>query len=254
MSKQVLVTGASSGMGAATSRLLTERGCRVIGVDRDLEGLAALQEAGYAESTKRVDLADGDSIRDQLDGLAVDALINVAGLGPDSGKPELIWAVNLLAPLRVAQAVKVLPGGSIINVASVTGELADDRHGALLTDPLRDGFLGEVLAVLGDDAMAYTYSKWAVLRETARLAVELAPDVRVNAVSPGIAATPMGDRSMQFTWTQKVAQRIPLGRLGEAREIACAIAFLVSDDASYVTGARLVVDGGYVASRRRGPT
>jgi NAD(P)-dependent dehydrogenase (short-subunit alcohol dehydrogenase family) len=98
--------------------------------------------------------------------------------------------------------------------------------------------------------MAYTYSKWALLRETERMAVEWAPGVRVNAVSPGIVATPMGERSMEFAWTQKAASRIPATRLGTAEEVAMAIAFLVSDAASYVLGARLVVDGGYVASRR----
>jgi len=250
MSQSVLVTGAASGMGHATCRLLSRRGYTVIGVDIDAEGLGRLREEAAARSVHVVDLADEASIRGELGGMRVDSLVNVAGLGPDAKRPEAIWSVNLLAPLRLASAVEVREGGSIVNVASVTGELADEAHAGLLDDPLRPEFLPDVISVLGDGPLAYTYSKWAILRETERMAVRCAPSIRVNAVSPGIIATPLGERSMQYTWTRKTAQRIPADRLGTAVEVANAIAFLVSDEASYVTGSRLIVDGGYVASRR----
>lgn len=251
MSMRAVVTGAASGMGAATARLLSERGFEVTAVDRDADGLAALVEEGAAARAILVDLTDGGAVQDALGGVVTDSLVNVAGVGPDAGDPTLIWTVNLLAPLRLIRDVRVEAGGSIVNVASITGELAPPAHADLLDDPLRDGFLEAATEEVGDATMAYTYSKWALLRETERLALRMAPHVRVNAVSPGIIETPMGNRSMKFDWTRKAADRIPSGRLGRADEVADAIEFLVSGRASYITGARLVVDGGYVASRRR---
>lgn len=246
----VLVTGAASGMGAATARLLAGEGHRVLGIDVDGDGLERLRSAGEVHETAVVDLSDRAAIEDSVGALELDALVNVAGLGPDSANARLIWAVNLLAPLWIANAVRVRPGGSIVNVASITGELAAGRFADLLDDPLRDGFLDEAVAAAGEPVDAYTHSKWGLLRETERMAVRRAPDVRVNAVSPGVIETPMGTRSMKFDWTRKAADRIPAGRLGRAEEVARAVRYLVSDDASYVTGSRLVVDGGYVALQR----
>ncbi|MCK5892595.1 SDR family oxidoreductase [Aeromicrobium sp.] len=246
----VLVTGAASGMGAATARLLAAGGHRVVGIDVDADGLGRLAADGSLVEALVVDLADPAAITAAVGGREVDALVNVAGLGPDAQNARLIWSVNLLAPLRVAAAVSVRAGGSIVNVASITGELAVARHADLLEDPLREGFLDEVVAVAGEPAEAYTHSKWGLLCETERMAVRLAPQVRVNAVSPGVVETPMGERSMQFDWTRKAADRIPAGRLGRADEVARAVRFLISPDASYVVGSRLVVDGGYVARQR----
>ena len=249
--RNVLVTGAASGMGEATARTLAAEGWAVTGVDISASGLARLREQGVLVDGLAIDLADPEAVDAGLAGVEVDALVNMAGLGPDCGSGELIWRVNLLAPLRIVAAVRLRPGGSVVNVASVTGELADSTHAPLLAEPERRGFLDEVLALLGEPAMAYTYSKWALLRESDAMAVRLAPGVRVNAVSPGIVDTPMGERSMRFAWTRKTAERIPLGRLGQPAEVAAAVSFLISDAASYITGGRLVVDGGYVASRRR---
>jgi NAD(P)-dependent dehydrogenase (short-subunit alcohol dehydrogenase family) len=250
MTTRALVTGSASGMGAATACVLSARGFEVIGVDVDAQGLAGLHDAGVITRSIVVDLSDRASVAAALAGVEVDALVNAAGLGPDTKNARLIWAVNLLAPLWVVNSVHLRPGGSIVNVASITGELSDGRHAELLAQPLRDGFLEEVVLAVPDSVNAYTHSKWALLRETERLAVLLAPEVRVNAVSPGVIATPMGTRSMKFDWTRAAVERIPAGRVGEAVEVAEVIGFLVSDAAAYVSGARLTVDGGYVASRR----
>jgi 3-oxoacyl-[acyl-carrier protein] reductase/meso-butanediol dehydrogenase/(S,S)-butanediol dehydrogenase/diacetyl reductase len=252
---RVLVTGAASGMGAATSRLLSAGGWQVTGLDRDEDGLRRLAGEGALSDYRRVDLSVRSEVIDSARGLEVDAVANVAGLAPDARDGRAIWAVNLVAPLLLVRTLApAMPkGGAVVNVASITGEMADDRHAAVLADPLDDAFLDSLDEALLETTMAYTYSKWALLRHTDQLAVDLAPDVRVNAVSPGIVDTPMGQRSMQFEWTAKTSGRIPAGRLGTPEEIASAIAFLLSDGASYVTGSRLVVDGGYVASRRVKP-
>lgn len=239
-------------MGAAASRLLSAEGWQVTGLDRDEDGLRRLAGEGALHDFRRVDLSVRGELIDGVSGIDVDALANVAGLGPDARDGRAIWAVNLVAPLLLVRTLApALPkGGVVVNVASIAGEMADARHAALLADPLADSFLDGLDEALLDGAIAYTYSKWALLRHTDQLAVDLAPDVRVNAVSPGIVDTPLGQRSMQFEWTAKTSGRIPAGRLGAPEEIASAIAFLLSDGAAYVNGSRLVVDGGYIASRR----
>ena len=237
-------------MGAATARHLSARGFDVIGVDVDAEGLERLHNDGATVRSIVLDLSDRASVVGELAGVEVDALVNAAGLGPDVENARLIWAVNLLAPLWIINTVHLNPGGSIVNIASITGELCDGRHADLLAQPQRDDFLDEVSLAVPDSVNAYMHSKWALLRETERLATALAPEVRVNAVSPGVIETPMGARSMKLDWTRKAVERIPAGRQGRAEEVAEVIGFLVSDAAAYVSGARLVVDGGYVASRR----
>lgn len=250
--RRVLVTGAASGMGAATSAMLAAQGDHVIAVDVDVAGLERLIEQGDAHEALRLDLTDRTAISEVLGGLEVDAVANVAGLGPDAKDPRLIWAVNLIAPLAVIATVgPSLPAGApVVNVASVTGELANDDWSGLLADPLADGFVDAAMAVLGDGAMAYTFSKWGILHHTDRLAVEWSPRLRINSVSPGVVDTPMGARSMQFEWTAKTVERIPQGRTGRPEEVAAVVRFLLGDEAAYVTGSRIVVDGGYVASRK----
>jgi NAD(P)-dependent dehydrogenase (short-subunit alcohol dehydrogenase family) len=252
----VLVTGAASGVGAATARTLTAAGWRVIGVDRDAAGLAARTASGDLAEHRVVDLSSVAEIEVGLQGLRVDAIANVAGVGPDIGVSRAIWAINLVAPLTICRLLADLmpAGAAIVNVSSVTGEQADDRYAESTSEPLADGFLDRISVEVADPALAYTYSKRALLTHTTRLALQLAPQVRVNAVSPGIIDTPMGQRSMQFAWTAKTASRIPAGRLGRPDEVASAIAFLLSTDSSYVYGSRLVVDGGHVASRHMSGT
>jgi NAD(P)-dependent dehydrogenase (short-subunit alcohol dehydrogenase family) len=255
--KRILVTGAASGVGAALVTLLADRGAHVTAVDRDADGLARLARAAAAVSTITLDLTDSEQIDRALGSLELDGVANVAGAGPDLGDVRRIFAVNLVAPFRVLQAAQanLLDGAAAVNVGSIAGALADDRYADLLADPLDPDLVDRAAADITDAGTAYTYSKWAVVRCSQRLALACAPGLRVNTVSPGLIDTPMGHRSLDLPWTRKLRTRIPADRVGSPTEVASVIAFLLADESAYINGADIPVDGGYAAfsrSRRAG--
>jgi NAD(P)-dependent dehydrogenase (short-subunit alcohol dehydrogenase family) len=236
----VVVTGASRGVGAATVDALLSGGWRVVAVSRSLPGRRTAEVVDVT-----ADLADPASaqrvVAEAIDAFGrLDGLVNNAGL--DLAKPLLestveetrrVFAVNALAPLWMIQAaVPALAdrGGAIVNVTSR-------------------------LAHVGVSEMAiYGASKGALRALTHGAAVELGPiGVRVNAVAPGMTETPLFREWLEGRPDPEVARaeveaRIPLGRLGSPADVASAIAYLLSDAASHITGATLPVDGGYTAA------
>jgi meso-butanediol dehydrogenase/(S,S)-butanediol dehydrogenase/diacetyl reductase len=222
-----VVTGGASGIGAACSEVLGECGVSVLVADR--------------EGDPAVDVTD----RDALDGLAaevrddhgrLDVLVNAAGiLTPNAPVDDIPvdelrrnLEVNLLGTFQACQAFGPLLRGSrgaVVNVAS---------QAALVSLPQQ---------------AAYTASKGAVAALTRSLAIDWAGQgVRVNAVAPGFTLTPMTEAFFENeTFASAARQRIPLGRILEAREIAGAAVFLASPLASAVTGVVLPVDGGWTA-------
>jgi NAD(P)-dependent dehydrogenase (short-subunit alcohol dehydrogenase family) len=231
MGRVALVTGAASGIGAATAAELTARGWRVVGLDRAAgEGIGCV-----------VDVTDTAAVAAAVAAVGrVDLLANVAGIGSTQNvvetPPELwdaVFAVNVRGIFNVSRAV--LPGmiarraGVIVNAASVAG-LIGLRNRA-----------------------AYCASKGAVVALTKAMAIDHVGDgIRVNCVCPGTVDTPWVGRLLAAAEDPAATRaalvaRQPMGRLGTAQEIAKAIAYLASDDAAFVTGTELVIDGGLVA-------
>jgi 3-oxoacyl-[acyl-carrier protein] reductase len=244
--KNVLITGGTSGIGAAAARRFLEEGSRVFvcgldGVGETVEELGALGEIGgtVCDVSREDEVARLVAEAESALG-GIDVLLNNAGtsrrepfLEITAGHWDTVIAVNLRGMFLVGQAVSramVARGtrGSIVNMASTNalGGEADYAH--------------------------YNASKGGVLQLTRTMAVELgAHGIRVNALCPGYIRTPLNASIEAGLDPGFVAayqrDHIPLGRAGRAEEVAAAYAFLASDDASFVHGAELVIDGGQLA-------
>lgn len=245
-----LVTGAGSGIGRASSLAFAVEGAAVMCADIDeaaaQDTAAQIAESGGKSAALKLDVSDDEAVGaslqatiDELGGL--DVLFNNAGIGGGAGW-ERTLAVNLNgvyhglkhgAPLLAERG-----GGSIINTASVAGLVGLVGAGAAA---------GETPAE--PPAAAYVTSKHGVVGLTRQFAVTYARQgVRVNCINPGYIETPMTSGLTENEQGREyIASLHPMGRLGQPEEIAAAAVFLASDDASFITGHTLVVDGGYTA-------
>ena len=247
--KRVLISGGSSGIGLATAQRFLEEGSRVFltGLDqREVDGaVAGLGPGGDVHGLACDVSLESDVARMVAAGHralgGIDVLINNAGtarrdpfLAIAAGDWDRVIAVNLRGMFLAAQAVSRHMverggGGVIINMSSTNGLAAEE------------------------DYAHYNASKGGVLLLTKTMAVELGSHgIRVNALCPGYIATPLNEAisasigGAEFE-TAYARARIPLGRAGQAAEVAAAYAFLASDDASFIHGTALVVDGGQLA-------
>ncbi len=244
--KVALITGAASGMGAATARRFGREGASVVLADV-LEGegasvAEAIAGAGGPAIFQRLDVTDEAAWRAAIGAATahfggLDILVNNAGIS-GSAYPDVLetaaWhkvmAVNatgvFLGMQAAVPALRARGGGSIVNLSSISGFVGQDRiH------------------------MSYNASKGAVRIMSKSAAVQFGRDkIRVNSVHPGwMPPMRTSGATADPALRAEMMKRIPLGRAGEIDEVANAILFLASDEASYITGTELVVDGGFLA-------
>lgn len=237
-----LVTGAAAGIGATTARVLAGRGDLLGCLDRDGDGAAATAATLPGAIGVGTDVADADAVEDAVaevwDRLGpIDVVVCAAGV-------EVGGRADALEPEAFARVMSINVAGSFLVATAVARRMISAGRG---------GRIVLVASVNGTKALpgqsAYAASKGAVLALTRALAVDWAPfGIGVNAVAPGVTDTAMSAGSLGDPLRRTaLLDGVPMARPAAPEEIAAAIAFLASDEASYVTGASLPVDGGWLA-------
>ena len=248
--KVALVTGGGNGIGEASAKLFVDEGAQVAIADLNVDGAekvaTEINETGAKAFAIGVDVTDDESCASAVDAAVdefgrVDVLVNSAGVGSRSAMDrtyeerwQFVIDVNLkgtvLMTRHSVEQMKEQGAGAVVNIASIRGLIG---YPAFVTD----GF------------NPYPHSKGGVVNATRDMALGLAKsNIRVNAVCPGFTHT---DMTRGTTENPEMYDRIvalhPIGRFAQPIEIARAVLFLASDEASFVTGACLVVDGGFTA-------
>jgi len=264
------------GMGTSVARALGKRHPLLIA---DIDGerlaatIAALTEEGYVAAGQQCDITDPAQTRALgevlAQGAGVKALVHVAAVGKSIGDWRRMMEIDLLGARHVADAAAphMVRGAAAVFISSLASYLpkADPALDALLDDPLAPGFFDALEAWQGsppDFDWTYNYAKLGINRLAERLAVEWGPrEVRSLSLSPGMIDSPMAraegetlpahDGSEGRKTRDDKAREIPLGRQGYILEITKVVDFLVSDDASFLNGIDITVDGGHRAAWRR---
>lgn len=233
--KVALVTGAASGIGACCAQRFTNEGATVIGLDLDGSDLIA-------------DVRDEDAVRAAVDEAAsrhgrIDILVNAAGVG--GGGP-----VHALAKAEWDRVIDINLTGTFLASKAALAHMMPAKSGSII-------HLASIEGLWGSDMLsAYNASKGGVVLLTKQMAIDYGRmGIRVNCLCPGFIETPMTEMLRvpgMETYRDRIGAQHMMGRWGRPEEVAACAAFLASEDASFVTGHALVVDGGFTAGVRFG--
>jgi NAD(P)-dependent dehydrogenase (short-subunit alcohol dehydrogenase family) len=242
--KVAVVTGAASGLGAATCARLVDEGATVVGID-----VGDAPHRVDAGSWHVVDVTDEAALAAAFDAVVadhgrIDVLATFAGV--IGGGP-----VHTVAEDEWARVIAVNLTGTYLSCKHALRHMVEQRSGSIVTVASVEGLEGT------EGGSAYNASKGGVVLLTKNMAIDYGrKGVRVNCVCPGFVDTPLFRSVMasegMAAHREEYREHHKLGRFGEPHEVAAAAAFLASDDASFVTGHALVVDGGYLAGMRTG--
>jgi len=246
--KVAIVTGAASGIGLACARRYAAEGATVVGIDLHQSGdWSAVQVLAPKSRFHQVDVTDGVALRAVAETTArdlgsIDILLTAAGVG--DGGP-----VSMLDEDTWDRVININLKGTFLSIKAVLDTMVAQRSGSIITIASVEGLNGT------EGGSAYNASKGGVVLLSKNVAIDYGRvGIRCNAICPGFIETPMLNNVMgqMPEFKADVVRETKVGRLGKPEEIAGAAFFLASDDASYVTGHALVVDGGYTAGHSHG--
>lgn len=245
-----VITGAASGMGRACVDAVRPMVDTIVAVDVRPPDIAGTSGVGC-------DVTDPAAVRALAERARAlgpfRALIHAAGISPTMAGARRVLEVDLVGTQLILDAFEPLveAGSAAVcfssSAAYQLGPFVTDEQEALVRDPLAPDFLDKATAAVADNSgFAYGVAKVGVIRAAARAAVRWGPrGGRVNSLAPGLIDTPMGRQEFeQQPVMQDMLAATPLGRTGDASEVAAVAAFLVSDAASFITGIDVLVDGG----------
>lgn len=235
--KVSLITGASSGIGAACVTRFRSEGATVVGLD-----VTAAAEEGWHEVDVRDEEAVARAVRETVEAYGrIDVVVNAAGVGGAG-------PVHVLAQDDWDRVIDINLKGTYLVSKHALASMVERRSGSIVNVASIEGLEGM------DATSAYNASKGGVVLLTKQMAIDYGRvGVRVNCLCPGFIETPMTEQLLALPGVgEKVGAASMMGRVGQPAEVAAAATFLASDDASYVTGHALVVDGGMTAGHRFG--
>jgi 3-oxoacyl-[acyl-carrier protein] reductase len=244
----VLVTGGASGIGEATARRFLAEGASVVVMDRSTENLAAAKERLMpvsADGDAALVLESGDvASSEDVDRVVTAAVARFGGIDVVVSNAGIAYEEAFLDITREhwEETQRVNLTGMFVVTQRVAREMVQRNRGTILLTSSTNGLVGE------DRYAHYNASKGGVTLLTKSLAIELGPHgIRANAVCPGYIVTPLAESIDDPQFMEAYRRRLPLRRLGKPEDVAGVFAFLASEDAAFITGETIVIDGGQLA-------